>query len=163
MSIHIQRAEPNRASKYVWVIGLLCVIGAYIFQAYTKPRTVYVEATPKFATLYIENDLACEALPCEVVLQNWPKAIWVKSDRYYAQAVPISIFEHFSSERHRYEINLKAFPERPPEPKIILEEKTSSLPQANKAPKRIYSPPPNIVDSKPAVKLPVSCRETEEE
>jgi len=162
MSIHVQRGEPNRASSYILVIGLFFALCAFMFEAYKKPRTVYFEAMPETAKLYIENNVVCESLPCEITLQNWPKTVRVVADRHYSQEVPISIIEFFTSNRHSYEIHLEAFPEQPSEPNIIPEIDIPPKPQPKKPPKPTYSPP---VAPKPKVqaKLPKVCMETAEE
>lgn len=160
MSIHVQRAEPSRASLYILVFGFLCALGAFIYDSYREPKTLNVKATPETAKLYIDGEVVCEALPCEITVQYWPKVVRVVADRHYSQVIPISIFEYFSSNLHSHDINLKPFPYRAPEPKIIIEETAPPLPQSEIMPKRKYSDPQNVPKPTTKANIPMKCRET---
>ncbi len=161
MSIHVRRAEPNRASAYILVIGLLCAFGAFMYETYKKPRLIFVEAVPEYAKLYIDNNVVCANLPCEITLKNWPKDVRIVADRHYSEQITVSLFEHFKSNRHSFKVSLKAFPERSSKPKIVAREKDLKLSPQLDVPKRTPSPPTPV--SKPPLELPLTCRETQEE
>lgn len=163
MSEHVRRAEPSYLSLYIFLIGLLCVIVVYMFEAYSKQRIVYVQATPKNAQLYVDNGLVCKSLPCEIEMQNWPKELWIKKNRHYSQQIPISPFKYFTSERLSYDIHLKAFPERPVEPEMTPQKPRPALPPQTHVPEREYPAIPSTPKPKPILQLPIACQETTQE
>jgi len=169
MSEHVKRAEPNHSSYYILFFGLLCVLAVYIYDAYKKPRTLYIEATPKSASLYIENELVCETLPCEITQQYMPQDVWVQAKNHYTQKIPITLKDYFSNDELSFTIALEAFPKSiitwpaPKKETAAPNDVSVNRPSKRAAPKQ--DDPKSSSFPKPSQKdkLPMECLETARE
>ena len=171
MSEHVRRADPSNATYYIILMGALSIFAVFLYESFTETRRIYVNATPSFARLYIEDRLACEAFPCKITQQYLPKNIWVRAENHYSEKLPISLIEYFTEEDLTFDIHLRAFPEEEINTFLRSDPQAPDMPPSIDLP--LDSPgqinPPEVEkETLPTPKpvrrpLPRECRETRQE